>query len=120
MNSQELKNKRKELKLATAAEFRRLLNIQHRFDFVDEQEWDKADASGDYDELDMLADSCTTIQVTGSQDDYYVKLLAIDSKGGLYIADEVDLGRQNWVPFSQVHGSYYEIETIELMESKLK
>jgi hypothetical protein len=115
-----LKEMRKALKLETATEFSRLLNNQHRFDFVDELEWDIAEGNEDYDRLEELSDDCITIQVTGSMNDYYAKLLCVDSKGGLYIAQEDDLKIQNWVHFSRVHGSYYEIAILEEMTNKLK
>ena len=119
MKSEELKELRKELKIKTANEFTRLLKKQHRFDFVNEIDWDEADEARDYEKLDELAEECATIQITGSQDDYYAKLLAV-GKDGLYIAWEVDLSIQTWVSFSKVHGSYYEIEVIEQMEKHLK
>ena len=115
-----LKEQRKQLKIDTAAEFSRLLNLQHRFDFVDEQEWDEAEQGEDYDRLEELSEDCATIQVTGSMKDYYAKLLCVDSKGGCYIAQEEDLFLQNWIQFSQVHGTYYEIEVLEEMTKKLK
>jgi len=117
---EKLKEQRKALKLATAAEFSRLLSKQHRFDFVDEKTWDDAEQEEDYELLEILSEDCATIQVTGSMKDYYAKLLCVDSKGGCYIAQEEDLYMQNWIPFNNVHGSYYEIEVLEEMTKKLK
>jgi hypothetical protein len=122
--SEALKNLRKSLKLQTAAEFNRLLDIQHRFDFVDEKEWDEAERLAEeqnqYWILEEMAELCLSIQVTGSMKDYYAKLLCVDSKGGLYICEENDAKTQRWIRFSDVHGSYYEIAIIEEMEKHLK
>jgi hypothetical protein len=120
MLSDDLKDLRKDLKMATNKVFSHLLDKQHRFDFVDEKAWDDAESDEDYDLLETLAEDCATIQITGSNDDYYVKLLAVDSKGGLYVVREDDLYSANWVQFHNVHGSYYEIEVIEQMETHLK
>jgi hypothetical protein len=62
-----------------------------------------------------MAEQCLSIQVTGSMKDYYAKLLAVDSKGGLYITLENDITEQRWIRFSDVHGSYYEIAVLEEM-----
>jgi hypothetical protein len=122
--SEALKNLRKSLKLQTDAEFNRLLDIQHRFDFVDEKEWDEAERLAEeqnqYWILEEMAELCLSIQVTGSMKDYYAKLLCVDSKGGLYICEENDAKTQRWIRFSDVHGSYYEIAIIEEMEKHLK
>lgn len=117
-----LKEQRKQLKIDTAEEFSRLLDLQHRFDFVDEQAWDKAEQDEDYSAMEALIEEndCLSISVTGSMKDYYAKLLCVDSKGGCYIAQEDDLFSQNWIQFSQVNGSYYEIAVVEEMTKKLK